>query len=180
MTTGYPSTSTTYPSVPAPSHSGSTASTMVLIAIGFQLLGVFLLLEVFYLFVPFSIFSPPYGWMAATAITCVFAGIILLILFAFFFSFRRIQRGDYAGAQTPTLVLGVLSILTLNIISGALFLIGYAKLGDAIRERQPPTPAPVFQSTMAPGTMVACKGCGRVFPVGAFSFCPNCGQKLGS
>jgi uncharacterized membrane protein len=34
----------------------------------------------------------------------------------------------------------------------------------------PPPPAP----------MIACKSCGRVYTLGQFGFCPNCGSKLGA
>ena len=37
----------------------------------------------------------------------------------------------------------------------------------------PPPPPP-------PTTMVACRTCGRVYRVGEFLFCPNCGNKIGS
>ena len=34
----------------------------------------------------------------------------------------------------------------------------------------PPPPAP----------QIACKGCGRIYPLGQHPFCPNCGSKLGA
>ncbi|HYA70673.1 MAG TPA: hypothetical protein VEH28_04815 [Thermoplasmata archaeon] len=181
MTVGYQSPATAFPTSPNRSPSGSSASAIVLVGIGFQVLGALLLFALVSTYVGWSIFNPyAYNWFVATAVYSVAAGVILLILFAFFFAYLPIQRGNYVSAQTPALVLGVLSILTLNIISGVLFLVGYVKIGDAIREQQRSAAGPGAQPTaVAAGSLVACKGCGRVFPFGAFGFCPNCGQKLG-
>ena len=181
MTVGYPSPAAAFPASPTRSPSGSSAGIVVLIAIGFQVLGAALLFALVNTYVGWSIFNPyAYNWFVATAVFSIAGGVILLILFAFFFAYLPIQRGNYASAQTPALVLGILSILTLNPISGVLFLVGYVKVGDAIREQRPPVPGPGAPTpATAAGSLVACKGCGRVFPMGAFGFCPNCGQKLG-
>ncbi len=40
----------------------------------------------------------------------------------------------------------------------------------------PPVPPP----PPVPSSFIACKGCGRVYPLGPFAYCPNCGTKLGS
>jgi hypothetical protein len=107
---------------------------------------------------------------------------ILFLYIAYEYSYRRIRLGDYVGAQGPTLVIGILSLF-LGLIPGILYLIGYLKLGDALREQQfgavPfAAPYPAYGPSMAP--QQACRGCGRVFFVGQFLYCPNCGQKLGA
>lgn len=171
-----------FPTAQPPPAAASSAGTLVLLALIFQLFGAVLLFLAFYWFVGFSIFSShPYGWFAITVVTAITAGVALLLVFGYLFSYRRIEKGDYIAAQTPTLVLGILEVITLNLISGVLYLIGYVKLGDAIRAQQATAAGYGPPAVTAPSaSLIACKGCGRVFPFGSFAFCPNCGQKLGS
>jgi hypothetical protein len=185
MTAAYP----TPPSVFVPvarSPSGSTAQTLVLVGLILQIIGAVILLSVVGFLFGFSILHPyAYAWVAVTATVVVGAIVVLMLYLTYAFSYERIQRGEYEAARAPTLVFAILNLITLSLISGILYLVAYVKLGDAVREQQfpyptyspgyvflPPPPAPVPQ--------VACKGCGRVYPVGQFGFCPNCGQKLGS
>jgi hypothetical protein len=183
MAASYPTAGVAYAPAPFRPASGSSASSLVLAAIIVQFVGAGLLLLAISWFFGFSILNPyPYAWVALIGVATVAAVVVLFLGFAYYFSYRRIERGDYAGAQAPTLVLGILSILTFNVISGILYLIGYAKLGDAIREQRPLPPSPYTApyGGAPAASFVACRACGRVFPLGWYGFCPNCGQKLGS
>lgn len=124
-------------------------------------------------FFGYSAFHPfPYLWAAAIGGTVIAALVVVFLYFAYTLSYQRIQRGEYEAARAPTLVIGILSLFV-GLIPGIFYLIGYAKLDSAAREQQfPPTGA------LVPGSMVACKSCGRVYALGQFTFCPSCGQKL--
>lgn len=167
-----------------PASAGS-AETLVLVALILQVIGAVLLIGAILFLLGFAAIHPfRFAWLAAL-IAVVVGGVALLFLyFAYEYSYLRIQRGDYAGAQAPTLVIGILSLF-LGLIPGILYLVGYVKLSDAIREQQ--TPSPVYGAAFGsppamapPPPQTACRGCGRVYLVGQFPFCPNCGQKMGA
>ncbi|HLY76277.1 MAG TPA: hypothetical protein VKT21_00140, partial [Thermoplasmata archaeon] len=66
--------------------------------------------------------------------------------------YKPVREGRYEQAKTPTLVFAILSLVTISIISGILYLIAYIKLGDAVREQQmPPSGYPGAAPMMAPG-----------------------------
>ena len=182
MSVGYPS-----PAVSLPAHrvrppSGETAETLVLIALILQVLGGLFVLGGIGWFFGFSVLYPfPFAWAAVLGAAFVAVLVVLFLYFAYTLSYRRIQRGEYGAAQTPTLVLGILSLF-LGVIPGVFYLIGYVKLGDAVREQQGPMPSYYGLPATLPqvASHVACRGCGRVYPLGAFAFCPGCGQKLGA
>jgi hypothetical protein len=180
MSVGYPAPVASLPTARARPPSAGSAETFVLVALVLQVIGgVILVGGIAWLF-GFSILYPyPYAWVAVTASVVVGAVVLALLYFAYAFSYQRIQRGDYLGAQAPTLVLGILSLFA-GIIPGIFYLLGYVKLGDAIREQQGYAPGyGILPSATLSSALVACKGCGRVYPLGQFSFCPGCGQKLG-
>jgi hypothetical protein len=181
-----------YPTPPSPYQtphlrpaSAGSAETLVLVALILQVIGaVFLIGAILFLF-GFAAFHPfAFAWLVVL-IAAIVGGVALLFLyFAYEYSYLRIQHGDYAGAQAPTLVIGILSLF-LGVIPGILYLVGYVKLADAIREQQatpfPYGPAYGLPSVAVPSVShVACRGCGRVYVVGQFPFCPNCGQKMGA
>jgi hypothetical protein len=111
---------------------------------------------------------------------------LIWVLLVYMFSYRPTSDGDYERARTPTIVFAVLSLLTLSLIPGILYLIAYVKLGDATRDVRS------FQTSMpgAPGSMSnpylsppaalnssrvqVCLKCGSVRQ-GAAAFCPHCG-----
>ncbi len=164
------------------SPSASTAETLVLAALILQIIGAAVLATVVLLVFGFTAVHP----FRAAVIFALVAGSILAIAAVFLYlayeySYRRIQNGDYAGAQAPTLVIGILSLF-FGIVPGVLYLVGYIKLGDALREQMGPSigPGPMYGGyPSVPPAQIACRGCGRVYYVGQFLFCPNCGQKLG-
>jgi hypothetical protein len=158
--------------------SGSTAETLVLIALVLQIIGgVLVLFGIAWLF-GLSLVHPFAGrwvWFALTAAGVVGVLVVVFLYFAYTLCYRRIQRGEYAEAQAPTLVIGILSLF-FGLIPGIFYLVGYAKLDSAIREQQGPPPVYGVPTAVPP---IACTGCGRVYPVGAYAFCPACGRKLG-
>jgi hypothetical protein len=178
MAAGYPSPTTVFPTPRLRPPSAGSAETLVLIALIMQIIGaVFLIGGILFLF-GWAAYHPfPFAWLALLVAGVVGGVAILFLYFAYTLSYRRIRQGDYPGAQTPTLVIGILSIF-LGLIPGILYLVGYSKLSDAIREQQVPTPYPGQVGTVYSQT--ACRGCGRVYYTGQFPFCPNCGQKLGA
>ncbi len=164
------------------SPSASTAETLVLAALILQIIGAVLFAAVLLFVFGFTVIHPLRVAVVVALVTGTILAIAVVFLYlAYEYSYRRIQNGDYAGAQGPTLVIGILSLF-LGIIPGILYLVGYIKLGDALREQMPPgfAAGPVYGG-FAPysGAQVACRGCGRVYYAGQFLYCPNCGQKFG-
>ncbi len=183
MSVSYP-TPTVLPTARYRPPSGETAETLVLVALILQVIGGVLVLAAISWLFGFSILYPyPFAWAAVTASAAVVVLILVFLYFAYTTSYRRIREGNYRGAETPTLVIGIISLF-LGVLPGIFYLIGYLKLGDAIHEQVGPAygVAPrVAPPTVTPPTAgVACPACGRVHPVGAYQFCPNCGQKLGA
>lgn len=171
MTVSYP-TAGAVVSARLRTPSGGTAEALVLVGLILQVVGgVILLGGIGWLF-GFSILYPyPYWWIALPAAGAVAAVVVVFLYLVYSLSYARIRRQEYAAAETPTLVLGILSLFV-GILPGILYIIGYVKLGDARREQQ------AAAAPYAPVSQVACRACGRVHPAGAFTFCPNCGQKL--
>ena len=181
MSAGYSSPTVGYPLNNARPPSAGSAETLVLVALILQVIGGALVIGGIAWLFGFSILFPyPYAWVVVTAATGV-AGVVLVFLyFAYNLVYQRIRRGEYVAAQTPTLVIGILSLFA-GILPGIFYLIGYVKLGDAIREQQGPIPGYSAAPSGAPGpAMFACKSCGRVYSMGQFAFCPGCGQRLGT
>ncbi|MGI0068392.1 MAG: hypothetical protein ACREB9_08330, partial [Thermoplasmata archaeon] len=126
----------------ASSPSGGTAKTLVLVGLILQLL------EVLIVFALGAVFL-----LVFIGVFLLIAGVFGLIwmLIVYLFSYQRIAEGRYEDAKTPTLGIAILSLITINLISGILYLIAYVKLGDAIRETQaPPPPAPSYYTAHAP------------------------------
>jgi hypothetical protein len=153
----------------------------VLAALVLQVIGAALLVGVLlFLFARFAIHPFPRFWLVGVVALAIGAVAVVFLYLAYEFSYRRIQHGDYVTSQGPTLVIGILSLF-LGLIPGILYLVAYVKLSDAQREQQAilsGVPGHYGWPAAAPA-LVACRTCGRVLPVGAFAFCPNCGQKVG-
>ncbi len=161
-------------------HSADTAETLILIGLIFQVITVVLLLAVglLFLIVPFQ---------GGIVIFLAFFGFIWVIL-VYIFSYARTREGEFDGARTPTLVFGILSLLSVGILSGVLYIIAYVKLGDAIDEAEAsrtafPT-APVYGNPFAPPIRPPYMAAPPLAtapptapPAGAGSrFCWSCGQ----
>lgn len=176
-----------FPPPPVPASrppSAGTAETLVLIALILQVIGAVVLIGAVLFLFGLAAFHPfRFAWLVVLIAGVVGAVALLFLYFAYEYSYRRIQRADYVGAQAPTLVIGIFSLF-LGLIPGILYLVGYVKLSDAIREQQAPPPpygsAMGFSSAAAGPSVpqIACRACGRVYLVGQFPYCPNCGQKL--
>jgi hypothetical protein len=137
--------------------SGDTASTFILVAFILQCIAsavVFLIV----IGLPYLAAVPsPAGAAVSIAALAIFLTIgavaALMLYFAYEYSYRRARDGNYEGARTPTLVLGIVGIFFGAIITGILYLVAYAKLGDAIRELRGPIfyAAPVYASAVPYG-----------------------------
>lgn len=185
MSVAYPTPGNAYPTVRSRPPSAGTAESLVLGALVLQVIGAAVLIVGLSIALGVSVVTPfDYSWVAAIVAVGV-GGIALLFLYlAYEYAYRRIKAGEYEAAQAPTLLIGLLSLFV-GIVPGVLYIVGYVKLGDAVREqRSTLTPAPAGSSAgtlpSGVGTQEACRGCGRVYLVGQFPFCPNCGQKIGA
>jgi hypothetical protein len=173
-----------YSAAPNRPPSAGSAETLVLVALILQVLGAVIVIALLLLLFGVTAYHLlRVAWVVALVAGVVGAISLLFLFCAYEYSYLRIQRGQYQEAQAPTLVIGILSLF-LGLIPGVLYLVGYLKLGDAVREQQiaPLNYGPAFGFPTPPGAsapMVACRQCLRVYVVGRFPFCPNCGQKLG-
>jgi hypothetical protein len=176
MSAGYPSPTTVLTPPRARPASAGSAETLVLIALILQMIGAVVLISGILFLLGWAAYHPfPFAWLVVLVAGTVGGLAIVFLCCAYLYSYERIRRGDYEGARNPTLVIGILSIF-LGLIPGILYLVGYSKLSDAIREQQyPGVPGGPYGFAYS---QTACRGCGRVYATGQFPFCPNCGQKL--
>jgi hypothetical protein len=162
------------------SPSAETARTLILVG-----LIIDVIFEVVLLFFGLVLLAAPIlGGIVLAFAVIGFVWIALIWLF----SYDRVREGDYEGSRAPTLVFAILSLITLALIPGILFLIAYIKLGDAIREEPKGSLAwgvtPTAPLPTAPlGVAVAagprfCSHCGRANPATGV-FCEGCGAPLG-
>lgn len=99
----------------------------------------------------------------------------LFFLIWAYLTYKKIMVGDYIGARTATLLLGIFGLLPFLglFIGGIFFILTYVKLGDVLRMAQGAmyTPIQAFASDKS------CASCGQVVGVNE-KFCPRCGAKL--
>lgn len=180
MSVGYPRPPAAFPNAPARPPSAGTAESLVLVALVLQVIGGVIVLALLGWLFGFSLLYPfPYAWAAVLGGAAVAVLVVAFLYFAYTLSYRRIRRGELAAAESPTLVIGILSLF-FGVLPGIFYLIGYLKLGDAVREQQQASAQLAAGTGTGPLAQIACRSCGRVYGVGFFGFCPNCGQKLGS
>jgi hypothetical protein len=180
-------------------RSGETAQTLILIGLIFQVISFLILLGVgfFLLFIPI---------LGGIVLFLAFISLIWLLL-VYIFSYVPARNRDFEDARTPTLVFGILTLISGGIISGILYIVAYATLGDALDEVPAPTAAPrpvaarlpyapPVGFAYSPGTPVPaspeisrpptppippsslyCSNCGRPTPPHA-TYCRNCGAQL--
>lgn len=164
--------------------SAGTAETLVLVALILQVVGAAIVIGILLLLFGVSAYHlRDRAWVVGLVAGVVGALSLVFLFCAYNYSYVRIREGRFQEAQAPTLVIGILSLF-LGLIPGILYLVGYLKLGDALREQQSllygygtPYGPPLWPAASYP--QVACRQCGRVSFMGQFAFCPNCGQKLG-
>jgi hypothetical protein len=180
-------------------RSADTAETLILIGLIFQGITLIVLLGVglFFLIIPI---------LGGFVLFLAILALIWLIL-VYVFSYLRTVNGDYDGARSPTLVFGILALITGGIVSGILYIVAAVKLADAADEKEArtarPTPSAVSPTyspytsssptrststplpqafsppTSSPVTSGSnfCSNCGRPTPPQAH-FCRNCGATL--
>lgn len=170
--------------------SGSTAKTLILVGLILQMIFVLIF---FGIGIPLLAFAALFPLLAVIYVAFGVLGIVWLILI-WMFSYQPVREGRYEAAKTPTLVFAILSLVTLGIISGILYLIAFIKLGDAIREAQMPPQgypgAPIAPSMpyaaqpmapMAPAAPYAAQPMAPMAPAAApvapgAVMCPKCGK----
>ncbi len=160
------------------SPSGNTAR--ILILIGLVLDIVFEVVLLLYAAL-IAVASPGFALLLAGFSVVGFVWVLLVYLF----SYLRVRERRWDDARAPTLVFAILSLITLAIIPGILFLVAYVKLGDALRE-SPAAPAwgtPTAPTAPAPLASAAaptryCTYCGRADTSGG-QYCQSCGAPFG-
>jgi hypothetical protein len=108
------------------SRSADTAETLILIGLIFQGITLLVLVGVglYLLIIPI---------LGEIVLFLAFLALIWLVL-VYVFSYARTVNCHYDEARTPTLVFGILSLMTGGVISGILYIVAYLKLGDAADE----------------------------------------------
>ena len=149
MSAAYPTPAGAHPALRPPS--ASTAESLVLVALVLQIIGTVVMAAIVGLVLGVAITNPfPYSWVAILVISVIVVLGAVFVYLAYEFSYRRIVAGDYLGAQAPTLDFGILSLF-FGLVPGILYIIGYVKLTDAVRELQfGPMWAPVPPAYLPP------------------------------
>ena len=135
------------PSYSSPSQSGypdpdaSTARTLTLVAIVLQsfffMIGIF----IFFIFFPFAGVAFGMPSMAFGIFGLVFGlGFLISIVWIaldYFLVYKNLEStATIARARTPSLVLGIIQLISGGTISGILLIITYVKIGDSLRRRR--------------------------------------------
>jgi len=155
--------------------SGDTARLLIAIALAFQVVGFLVLLVIGLVVAAVPILGGLVLFLAFVAFICV--------LLIYFLCYARAANGDYEDAKGPTLVFGILGLVTGGIVTGVLLIIAYIKLGDAEAEVEPPpweTPAGAYgHPSGSPSPYGPPRSAVPPRPSAAGPrFCPNCGTAL--
>lgn len=149
------------------SRSGETAETLILIGLILEAIEVVVVLGLGLVVVIFPFFG-------AIIIGVGVIGLLWVVL-VYIYSYKPTTNRDYEAARTPTLVFAILSLLTINLISGVLYIVAWAKLGDAMNEV---ARTPLYGAPIAPNFGGKfCPACGRQNPL-TNGFCEACGTRL--
>ena len=146
------------------SPSGDTAKTIILIGLIFQAVEAAFVLGL-------ALFLLPFPFLGVAVLAIAVVGILWLFL-VYAFSYRPTTRRAYSEARTPTLLFGILALVSFSIIPGILYLVAWAKLGDAENEL-----ARMPRPTLPPAESRYCPACGRANSM-ARSTCEDCGGQL--
>lgn len=104
------------------------------------------------------------------------AGGASLLVLVYLLAYRPARIGEFEKARIPTLAFAVLSIVSLEILSGLLYLFAYWDLGKA-QSPGPFSPAQVDPRPLATEAKI-CPACHRANPLST-TFCQACGFILG-
>ncbi len=153
---------------PSSSHPGQGAATLILVGMILQAIQVAVLfgLGLFFVSVPV---------LGQIALVLGGIGLVWLVL-VYVFSYLPTAKHNYSAARTPTLVFAILSILTIGLLSGFLYIVAFSELGDPRTKgyRTEPWRAP----TPIRAESKICPICGRSNPLSSL-FCQTCGIRLG-
>lgn len=166
-------------------RSGDTAETLILIGLILQVIVVFVLFAagIAVSFVPI---------VGDLVLLFAFFGFIFVIL-VYVFSYARAREGEYEDARAPTLVFGILSLLSPALISGILYIIAYAMLGSAAEEEhlgsardayilyggvRPEDRRPSYSTGFPPASGQPTAAPFGSSPQSGKTFCSNCGQAV--
>ncbi|MFQ6126662.1 MAG: hypothetical protein ACE5R6_18960 [Candidatus Heimdallarchaeota archaeon] len=99
----------------------------------------------------------------------------LFLLIWAYLTYKKIMIGDYIGARTVTLLLGIFGLFPFLglFIGGIFFIFTYVQLGDVLRMAQRAMYTPI----QAHASDKSCASCGQVVGINE-KFCPRCGAKL--
>lgn len=180
MSVSYPAPGVSLRIARVPSPSASSAQTLILVAWILQAIAVAIFLGGIGFLVVYSALYP-YPYAALAVAGGIGLGILLgaFLYLAYTLSYERVRAGQLAEAQTPTLVIGILSLFA-GVLPGIFYILGYVKIGDAIHEEGPGfagSPA-TYGPAFPPPPAATCAGCGRAYAVGSVAYCPACGRKL--
>lgn len=116
------------PSGRRPTQSGGTAKILILVGLVLQLLSVLG-------FAAFSLVATRFAGKFSIILLPLAAIGVIWIIMVFLYGYLRTARAEYTEALTPVLIIAILSLVTLSVLSAIFYFIGWAKLGDAVREQ---------------------------------------------
>jgi hypothetical protein len=114
--------------------SASTAKTLILIALIFQILGSLFIVGISLLFL--GVLSSVGLFRIGFLFVIIAVAAIVVAFLAYEYSYKATSEGRYQDARTPTLILGIVGLFVGGLIVGILYLVAWDKLGDALREMQ--------------------------------------------
>ena len=121
----------------------STAKTLTLVAIIFQLIFTMIGIIEAAILIPFLTETHVHGTYTPVPVSLVFSTVlivfsisllfgILWVLLDYFLVYRRLRLGMVKEAKTPSLVLGIVQLIFGGVISGILLIIAYVKIRDSL------------------------------------------------
>lgn len=179
MSAVYPTPPTAWSGARPTPPSAGTASSLVLVALILQAIAASILVVGGLFAIALSV--PSLGvWTGVAVIGTLAIGVaaFAFLYIAYEYSYVRIQRQQFMEARIPTLVIGIISLF-FGVIPGILYLVGYAKISDAVREQQQSLVGPYGLAAPLPAPpTTTCPGCGRASAMPGVAYCPYCGRKL--
>ncbi len=119
-------------------------------------------------------FTSPSGLPISIYLVLGVIGLVWLAL-VFTLSYWPLRAGRVEPARTPTLVFAILSIFTVSVLPGMMYILAYHEMRP-----QPlpgPPPRPLGSPPPLVGGLTTCSICGRSNPP-ASRFCQGCGMAI--